>query len=406
MKDYNSIRTICEENSRISRKVIDEFLIYYTAGRNNLEQVMNKRFAVYKHVTRELKTEWVNMLKAQYLAHVIFRKDGTIKKLLNHAELERLTREERTFLEQRAKHPWRFSFSVIIKNPASDFYLMEDVFSYEQFTLFSPGITDLIKKQSPILWFNLIGYNGACWQSYGPIGAYNGFEPDDIYFFATELMSEIEDENEIMEDLESNPVPYMMLLSGANYPLTFHKKDQLVLVMSEFDQEKINTKELRSSFKTEYNDGVYRFTHKEWGEPPHFSTVFFDERKKVILLQSMTERGYHALVTVINKYGFTFPDDPLIRVNTSMLVTAKNILKKDIVLNEYDELFEVKSSEKSQREIDKLNDFMALVLPDINAGRIPDVEKYAKITGVDIKTAHDLVRNVLGKFDDMDKYLK
>ncbi len=121
-------------------------------------------------------------------------------------------------------------------------------------------MTDLIQKQRPILWFNLIGFNGMCWQSSGPIGAYKGFEPDDIFFFATELRPGIDDEAEILEDIENNPIPYMMLLSGANYPLTFHKKDQMVQVMSEFDLDEINTKELRKSFKTEYSNGVYRFT--------------------------------------------------------------------------------------------------------------------------------------------------
>ena len=98
----------------------------------------------------------------------------------------------------------------------------------------------------------LIGFNGMCWQSYGPIGAYKGFEPDDIFFFAAELRPDIEDETDIMEDIENNPIPYLMLLCGANYPLIFHRKDQVVQVISEFDLEKINTAEIRQRFKMEY----------------------------------------------------------------------------------------------------------------------------------------------------------
>src|SRR4030042_6860315 len=99
----------------------------------------------------------------------------------------------------------------------------------------------------------------------------------------------------------------------------------------------------------------------------------------------MTDRGFNALVTAINGYGYSFPDDPFIRVNTSMLVTVKKILKKEIVLNEYDALFHKEPSEKAQREIDKLNAFMALVLPDINAGRKPDIDELAKKAGLDIE---------------------
>ena len=36
-------------------------------------------------------------------------------------------------------------------------------------------------------------------------------------------------------------------------------------------------------------------------------------------------------------------------------------------------------------------------LPDINEGREPDIEAAAKKAGVDLKTAKDLVKQVLGK---------
>ena len=53
-------------------------------------------------------------------------------------------------------------------------------------------------------------------------------------------------------------------------------------------------------------------------------------------------------------------------LNTSMLVTAKDILIKEPILNEYDGLFHIESSPESKEGIDKLNAFMQLVLPDIN----------------------------------------
>jgi len=403
MKNYEAIRTICEENSRRSSTVIDEFLIYYAASRNNLEPKMNQRFAAYSHVTRKLKKEWVNMLKSQYIAHKIFRKDGLIEKYLNHAALQRFSREEMSFLKKQTIQPWRFSFSVITNEPADDFFIMEDVYSGEQYTLFSPGITKLVKEQSAVLWFNLIGYNGACWQSFGPIGAYTSFEPDDIFFFATELRPEIEDEAGIQEDVENNPVPYMMLLSGANYPVTFHKNDQFVQVMSEYDLDAINTRDLRKSFKTEYNDGIYRFTLKGWGDHPHFANAYFDERKRAIVLTAMTDRGFCALVAGLNEYGNDFSDDPFIRVNPSMLLTAQDILKKKITLNEYDELFKQEPSVQVQGELDKLNAFMAMVLPDINAGREPDIETIAKKAGVDVEMAHELVQSLINRLDNPGK---
>ena len=204
MKNYDAIRSICDENNKISRKVIDEFLIYYAANRDNLERKMQKRFDSYKHITSELENALVNMLKAQYLAHSIFKKVGSLNRLIKHAELQRLTNEEMNFLKKHAEYPWRFSFSMIGGNPSKDFYIMEDIFSYEKYLLFSPGVSVTLSERPGLLWFNLIGYNGACWQSYGPIGAYNSFDPDDIFFFATELRPDNDDEESILADIENS----------------------------------------------------------------------------------------------------------------------------------------------------------------------------------------------------------
>ena len=80
IKDFKAIRVACEENSRISGKVIDEFLIGFAAGQQHLENVLEKQFALFKHVTRKFDKEWIGLLQAQYISHRIFRKDGLIRR--------------------------------------------------------------------------------------------------------------------------------------------------------------------------------------------------------------------------------------------------------------------------------------------------------------------------------------
>jgi len=397
MNDFQKIKLICEENSKISGKVIDEFLLYYAANRNNLEHQMDLRFASYKHVSKKLQKETVNMLKAQYIAHRIFKKDGFIKGLLTHSAIQKLDAKQRTYLEFQSEQVWKFSYSIIKNRPAENFFLMEDVFSDEEFLLYSPGITKTLESQSVILWSNLIGYNGACWQSYGPIGAYSSFEPDDIFFFATELKPDIEDKEGLLENIENNPIPYMMLLVGSNFPITFNNKDQLIMATAEYDLDSINTKELTKTFKSEYNRGVYRLTLKTWSEMPHFAQAYFDEKKKVLLLSSMTDRGFEALAESLNEFGYSFSTDPFIRVNPSMITTASDILKKKIKLNEYDHLFEIEQSSSNKEDIEKLNLLLKLALPDINAGRKPNIEELAIKAGVDFETAKDIIKQIMDK---------
>jgi len=398
MTDFKKIRLICEENSNISSRVIDEFLMYYAAGQNNLEQEMIQRFAAYKHIYGKFPNELKNRLKAQYIVHRIFRKGGYIKSYLNHSALKNLPYKDRSYLESQAEHPWRFSFSIIKNIPAENFYMMEDVFSNEDFLLYSPGITKTLDSQSVILWFNLISYNGSCYQSFGPIGAYNSFERDDIFFFATELNTDITETEELITNLEFNPIPYMMLFSGANAPLIYNKEDQLVNVMAEYDLATIDTRNLTRSFKTEYNKGVYRLSLKNWNEPPHFSQAYFDENRKIILLTSMTDRGFKALSEGLNEYGFDFSADPFQRVNLSMLSTSADILKRKIGLNEYENMFSKETSQPEKENLDKLNQLLKLVLPDINAGREPDLESLAAKAGVDIDTAREVIEQIRDKF--------
>lgn len=349
MKDFENIRIICEGNSNISEKLIDRFLLYYAAQHNNLEHEMNQKFAAYKHLNHLLNAEWINRLKSQYIIHRVFKKNGLIKDFLKHPALKALDNREREYLESHAEHPWKFSFSIITGNPADSFFVMENVFTDEEFLLYSPGVKQTLKEKPVLLWFNLISYNGSCWQSFGPIGAYSSFEPDDIFFFATELKPDIDDEHMLLENLESNPLPYMMLLSGGGAPLVFNKEEQIVHVLAEHELESINTKKLTKTFITEYNKGVYRLSLKTWSGYPHFSQAYYDENKKILVLSSLTDRGFSALVEGINEYGFNFPSDPLLRVNASMVLSASDILKKKIRLTEYEDLF-VKESTPSSRE--------------------------------------------------------
>lgn len=75
MKTYDELRTICELTSRISDKVVDDFLIAYAAGHQGLDKKMEQKFDRFRHVGRKLGGDNVDMLKSQYLAHQVFKQD-------------------------------------------------------------------------------------------------------------------------------------------------------------------------------------------------------------------------------------------------------------------------------------------------------------------------------------------
>lgn len=402
MTDYNSLKSYCQQMTKTGASVLDNFLLHYAAKREKLEREMASRLVPYRHITQQLDPSWINLLMTQYIGHRVFKEGGLIGKYLNHSAVKDLETAKIEYLWLQARYPWKFSFSVICGNPAQDFYEMEDVFTGEKFLLFSPGVTNILSSNSVCLWFNLIAYNGRCWQSYGPIAHYQSFEPEDIRYFAAQLnyLEDVEDDADLMYNVEENPVPYMMLLSGATLPFIVHKEERIVHHIADyFDDEIFNTDRLKEHFKIEYNKAVYRLSLKEWSEPPHFSTLYYDEKDEALALYAMTRRGFDALVTHLNNYcGFALPAEPDLQINPSMFSTAEKILKKKDHIFDYMSLFEEPPSSPEDTEImDKLNEFLALAMPEINSGRQPDVEALAKKTGLDPESAREIISDLLKK---------
>ncbi|MDP4129697.1 MAG: hypothetical protein Q8939_06010 [Bacteroidota bacterium] len=405
MPDFSRLLAVCNKVSSVSAVVLDKFLMYYAAAQEGLEREMDGRLARFREVTKGFKPAWVNLLKAQYIGHRIFKKDGLIHKYLHHTAVKALEPEQLNYLKQQSAHAWRYSFSEITAHPEGDFYEMEDVFSGENFLLYSPSVTAILATESVTLWLNLIGFNGSCWQSYGPVLSFQGFQPDDIFFFATELNPRIETEEDLMKDMEANPFPYLMLINGSRYPMILHGKDMLVQVLAEHPLETFDSSGLKKDFKVEYAKSIYRLTPKAWGEAPHFAAAYFDEDKKIMLLTSLTDQGFRRLTDELNAHGFKLPADPDIHVQPAMLTAVKSILKKDLHLNPYEKLFERKSTPGEQEMTKKLNRLLSLAIPLINAGKEPDIDALAKEAGVDMETARDVLAHTMSRIGKLRNQL-
>jgi hypothetical protein len=120
----------------------------------------------------------------------------------------------------------------------------------------------------------------------------------------------------------------------------------------------------------------------------------------------MTEKGFARLVSDFNGFGHDIPAIPYLRVRIQMLTTAGEILRREIRLNEYEELFRSDPDPEVSGAVEDMNAFVSLVLPDINEGRYPDIEKAARKAGVHIDTARDLVNMMMKKMDELPESLK
>jgi hypothetical protein len=403
MANFKELKNKCDQTSRISATAVDEFLLHYAAAKDNLAREFDLRIAPFKHLTRtEAESAWVRILKSQYIIHQVFKEGGLLRKYLNHAEVKRRSHAEQEFLKEQLLVPWRFSFSVISGNPAPDFYQMEDVLSGDSFLLYSKSVTQTLKEQSAILWLNLIAFNGSCWQTFGPLNAYQSFDLDDIFFFATELNPGIDSEESLTLDVEKNPIPYM-LLNGAMMPSTVNKDDELLILFSEEERESIDTEKLRADFKVEYSKDVYRFSISTFDNFPHLAAAYFDEHTNRFVVTAMTEKGFGSMIKALNKNDIEIDEEPQIRIHPSMLATTEKILRKKLQLNPYERLFEAESSPVQKVELEKINNFLKSVLPELNSGKMPDIEVLATQAGIDKTFAKELLEDAIAKIESMKK---
>jgi hypothetical protein len=63
--NYSIIKKLCEENSRLSASVIDNFMIYYAAEKEKLEPQLEVQLKKYKRVVNEIPVSYIGFLKSE-----------------------------------------------------------------------------------------------------------------------------------------------------------------------------------------------------------------------------------------------------------------------------------------------------------------------------------------------------
>ena len=275
---------------------------------------------------------------------------------------------------------------------------MKDISTGENFLLYSPGIAETEKQQGSMsLYFLLIGFNGECWQTYGTLDSFKGIQPFDILYFAKQLKSDLVSMNEIPKLIDEDPLPFMMLWVGAEFPLTFHKEDAIVICNSSYKQENLDLKKFNQNFIMKQKPSVYMFSLKRWHNFPHFCKCFYHKEEKIFSLNAMTDRGYDKLVEVMNQLGFEFPTEPEIRVTPAMLSVVSEVLGREIELNPYEKLFAKESSPEAKTKLEKINVFLKRLMDAQNSGVDYDLQELAFLSGIEYETAKDLVEQISKK---------
>lgn len=401
--DYNLIREICMNHTRISGVLIDEELMYYADGRENLVKKIKAKLKHYQHITEKWPSSYINFIIAQLIIHQIFKKDGLIHKYMHHAFVKSFSEADQQFLKEHQKRPWRYVFSRIFSNPSADFYEMEDILSGNHFLFYSPSLKDTLKETTPTLWLLFIGYNGHCWQSSGLNIPLANVTPDDIFYFATEINPRIEDEDDIIDDMDNNPMPYLMLMNLGISPIIHHKDHKLAhwSAKNHVTNFHFDVSKMKQSFFIAWNEDVFELKLKRFNQFPHYAVAYYDESKKILFRYAFTEHGFSKLTQALNKTGLNLFDEAEIIVSFHMHQLLESMLKKEIVINPYNFLFEKdnhpnssdKEDNEEEEELVNFRKFMDVAVSKYNNNEPIDVDSIAKQFGADIELARRVWKN-------------
>lgn len=398
--DFKKMAEHCQLHKLISDKVLDQFLMIFISKRERMVQKMDTFKQKYGHIIRKMPGDFFPRAMAEYIMGKTLAPDGLIHKYLDHPQLLSQDEAERRLLEFLAGNPWRYCFAHIADHPAPNFFLLSDAFLGDEFLLYSPGIENYWGEgRERDLYFLLTGFNGLCWHTYGVIVPMKSFTPDDIYFYGTEVFPEVDSDATLLDSVYKDPMPYMMLASGMEYPVMMNSGNLIRHWVAVDAIDSIDTEALKKQLSIRWNKDIYRISHKKWTDPPHFATAYFNENSCELTRYAMTETGFRELTRILINAGLPIGQNEDYSVGVSMMMTMEDILKRKIHLHEYETFFPEKNDNPiSQKELDKINRFMNLLLPYINAGKQPDLNVLAQHSGIDSEEAQNLYEQLRSKF--------
>jgi hypothetical protein len=402
MIDFKKIKTVCDGESRISDSFVDQFLLYFIAKNEGLERKIFAKFNDFRNIISVMPAKWTQMLVSQLVIHRTFKKDGVAAKYVNHPQMRGRSPEEREYFKFQVDNPWRFCYCTIQEYLLHDIYRMKDAVSGESFLLYSPGISRMNTDTglATQLWFLLIGFNGECWQAYGPLAYLKGIQPFDLFFFGRQIMPDILSLHDVQDVIEADPVPFAMLFSGAELPVTFHKKDMIVFHKSEFHIDDIDFTKYEREFLINKKHPITMLSLKRWHTFPHYAKCFFHAKKHLFVVTALTTRGYDSIISALNNEGNEFPLTPDIRATPAMLHCVKNVLHTEIEMNPYEKHFMKPTHPEHQKILDTINLFLKHLHDRLNNHKDYTIAELAALAGIDEENAERIAESVLKKMAD------
>ncbi len=395
------LKAHCDRNSKIVSELVDNFLLDFVEKKEKIASKFEKRMQKFRKHTRNFPKEWMGGLTAEYMVFRLFKKNGLISKYQSHPIIQSRSEDELEVVNTIMKTPAQLSLCMVEKCVGPEFFDMEDLGTGERFTLYSPGIQDFIDSwgKAPLL-FILRLFNGECWQTYGILNYFKGFQPYDFIYFAKMIDRELVNPEEVDGVMSRDPGAFFMLAKGAEIPSIASVKGNYLVVRccSTYKKPVFVPEHYEKDFKIEKKGPVTHMMLKRWYKWPHFAEAFYDSKKKQLILQSMTERGFERMIEKLAPADLD--PEPQYRATENMVNIAEELLGRNPFAHDSGKLFEKPEMPKSDETFLNVNGFVEKVMDYVKNDQSFNVEMLAKDNGLEIELAWELIsqiQNMLGE---------
>jgi hypothetical protein len=345
-----------------------------------------------RDIAERFPETWHTQSAAQVAMGHLLAHPERVRRLLRALRAQ-LSEEQVRFLKVFIEVPWRYSPFLVLKNPAPDFFTIQDVDSGRKRLLYSPAVRETARTGVE-LFLSLLFDNGSCLQAYGPLHYYRGYKPIDFHYFARQLSPELYVAEGLSATIAGDPGSFLLLDVASEIPSIAHRGELVEVLDQEvrvegFDPSHYAGEELELEAKGE----VTRL--RLAGEENPFRNAYaFHDRAKGTLLAHATGAQLYGRLRELLADQVLLPEEPDWRTSMNMIVATRQILGKKEPSAAYIELFEeelnAEPTPAEEQNLQKLNAFMAELSDHHNHGRGYALEELAARHDISMETARQI----------------
>lgn len=384
--DLKSFLNKCQRTSGVLES-IEEPVLTWAVRREKVLSSFKSLIRKKREWAEKLPERWHTLTESQVAAGQVFIHPRRIRKFLRNFRDE-LGAEQVELLQHFMRNPWSYKVLVLEEAYEKEFFRVLDAETRNSLLIYSPAVSE-ISRSGARLYLTLLFHNGECYQTFGPLHYYRGFQPHDLEYFAKLLNPQFYRENGLSATIAFNPTPFLLLDTWTEFPAVAHKDAAVTICSDEVSLEDFDPQ--RYSEKLDINTKKEIIQCRLQGEdsPLRTGTVYYDKSKKRLFVRATNLDLYRKIRSIVAG-DFLISEDPYWLASFNMYAAAKKILDKDIPVESYVRIFEndqEPSSPDEQEHLDRLNSLLAELSRLRGEGLGYSLEELAHKHGIELDTA-------------------